>query len=134
MGMAFPLVALAQTDPKVEPLKLSPRAEHVLATLKAATDLPAEDWKVHAGDLPHGEAPDLDDSAWPIVKAPYVTETGAVWFRRTIVVPKTLGGYATSGASITFTFNIWTPGPAPIIVYFDGRRVAMGEALEPRTT
>jgi alpha-mannosidase len=128
---AFASLAVAQTDPKVEPLKLSPHAERVLAALKAVGELPAVAWRVHDGDLAHGEAVDLDDSHWPIVKAPYVTGPDAVWFRRTIVVPKALGGYDLTGAPIRFTFNIWTPGPAPVIVYFDGRRVVMGEALEP---
>jgi alpha-mannosidase len=126
-----PAVAVAQTDPKVEPLKLSPHAQQVLDALAAIGRIPAAEWRVHEGDLPHGEAPDLDDSAWPVVKAPYVTGQGAVWFRRTIEVPKTVGGYDLTGAPISFTFNIWTPGPAPVIIYFDGRRVAMGEALEP---
>jgi alpha-mannosidase len=131
LGALIATTADAQTDPKVEPLKLSAHSDQVLAALKAVGTLTAEDWRVHTGDLAHGEAPDLDDRAWPVVKAPYVTGPDAVWFRRTVVVPKSLGGYAPTGAAISFTFNIWTPGPAPVIVYFDGRRVAMGEQLEP---
>jgi alpha-mannosidase len=123
--------AYAQTDPKVEPLKLSAQADKVLAALKAVGTLPTQDWRVHTGDLAHGEAPDLDDRAWPTISAPYVTGPDAVWFRRTVVVPKSLAGYDPTGAAIGFAFNIWTPGPAPVIVYFDGRRVAMGEQLEP---
>ncbi len=124
-------LAHAQSDPKVEPLALSAHAQAVLTALAGATALPAPEWRVHAGDLAHGEAPDLDDSAWPMAKGPYVSGPDPVWFRRTIVVPRRVGGYDPSGAKITFGFNLWTPGPAPIIVYFDGRRVAMGEALEP---
>jgi alpha-mannosidase len=130
-GVLAAPAAWAQTDPKVEPLKLSPRAQQTLEALKTIGQLPAAEWRVHDGDLAHGEAPDLDDSAWPVIQAPYVTGTDAVWFRRTIVVPKSLVGYDLKGAPVSFTFNIWTPGPATVIVYFDGRRVAMGEALEP---
>jgi alpha-mannosidase len=131
LGALVASTAHAQTDPKVEPLKLSAHSDQVLAALKAVGTLPAEEWRVHTGDMAHGEAPDLDDRAWTTIKAPYVTGADAVWFRRTIIVPKSLAGYDPTGAAVSFTFNIWTPGPAPVIVYFDGRRVAMGEQLEP---
>jgi len=112
-------------------LTLSPDANLVLDALGEVDQLPAIEWRVHPGDMPHGEAVDLDDSAWPEVKGPYLGTTGTMWFRRTIVVPPTLHGYDLTGASIHFAFDIWAEGPVPVIVYFDGRRVAMGEAMEP---
>ena len=79
---------------------LSAAARDKLARLHALQELPAEAWRVHVGDLPHGEAVALDDSSWPEVKATYTAGTGAVWFRRRITVPKTLNGYDLSGSRI----------------------------------
>jgi hypothetical protein len=112
-------------------LTLSPAADNVLASLGEIDQLPAVEWRVHPGDMPHGEAVGLDDSAWPEVKGPYLGTTATMWFRRTIVVPASLHGYDLTGANIRFAFDIWAEGPVPVIVYFDGRRVAMGEAMEP---
>ncbi len=55
----------------------------------------------------------------------------AVWFRRTIEVPKTLHGYDLTGTRIWFQFHANANGPMPEIVYFNGRRVALGDDLEP---
>ncbi len=113
------------------PLPLSAAAGDTLSALGEIDKLPAVEWRVHPGDMPHGEAVDLDDSAWPEVNGPYLGTTGTMWFRRTIVVPANLHGYDLTGANIRFAFDIWAEGPVPVIVYFDGRRVAMGEAMEP---
>lgn len=123
------VVVPAPENPK--PLTVSAATEAKLARLATIDQLPAEDWRMHAGDLAHGEAPELDDAGWTTVKGPYLGTTGAMWFRRTIVVPPTLDGYDLTGAAIHFAFDIWAEGPVPIIVYFNGRRVAMGEAMEP---
>lgn len=125
---APPVVPLPQNP---HALPLSAASEATLQSLAAIESLPAETWRVHDGDLPHGEAPDLDDSAWQVVQGPYLGKTGPMWFRRTIVVPPNLHGYDLTGANIRFAFDIWAEGPVPIIIYFDGRRVAMGEAMEP---
>lgn len=114
-----------------QPVKLSAASNVILTRLAGLDELPAAEWRVHAGDLPHGEAVDLDDSRWARVTEPYKGETEAMWFRRTIVVPDRLDGYDLTGAKIRFAFDIWAEGPVPVIVYFDGRRVAMGEAMEP---
>ncbi len=124
-----------QTDipapPHPHPLQLPASSEETLAALAAIDELPSGKWRMHKGDLPHGESPTLDDSSWPEVEGPYVGTTAATWFRRTIVVPPRLDGYDLTGVNINFAFDIWAEGPIPIIVYFDGRRVAMGEAMEP---
>jgi len=125
---APPIVPLPENP---HPLPLSAAATDTLRALREIDQLPAVEWRVHPGDMPHGEAVDLDDSAWPEVQGPYLGTTGTMWFRRTIVVPANLHGYDLTGANIQFAFNIWAEGPVPIIVYFDGRRVAMGEAMEP---
>ena len=124
-------IAVAQFPEDPHPIQLSPAAEAKLATLAKLAELPAATWRVHDGTLAHGEAVGLDDSAWQQVTSSYVGTSGAMWFRRTITVPASLHGYDLTGAKIWFGFDIWAEGPVPLIVYFDGRRVAMGEALEP---
>ncbi|HXN29903.1 MAG TPA: glycoside hydrolase family 38 C-terminal domain-containing protein [Candidatus Acidoferrales bacterium] len=93
--------------------------------------IPAGDWKFHVGDVAHGEATETDDSAWQTVTENSRAPTEAVWYRRWIEVPKTLNGYALSGARVWFQFEAYANGPMPQIIYFNGRRVAMGDDLEP---
>ena len=54
-----------------------------------------------------------------------------MWFRRWVEVPKNLNGYDLTGSQIWFQFQADVNGPMTTIVYVDGRRVAMGEELEP---
>jgi alpha-mannosidase len=110
---------------------LSPESQKVIERLSSFDDLPAEQWRYHAGDLPHGEAIDLDDSSWPLVKARSEAPNEAVWYRREVEVPKTLNGYDLTGARIWFAFHANANGPMPQIIYFNGRRVALGDDLEP---
>jgi alpha-mannosidase len=92
--------------------------------------LPDGGWRVHDGDLPHGESPTLDDRSWPVAKAPSTAGKDAVWYRQRITIPKTLDGYDLTGVDISFQFVAYANGPMPEIIYFDGRRVALGEDLE----
>jgi alpha-mannosidase len=55
----------------------------------------------------------------------------ALWFRQWVEVPRTLDGYDLTGTRIWFRFQAWVNGPLPQIIYFNGRRVAMGDDLEP---
>ena len=110
---------------------LSPAAHRAVAQLSALNSIAAGDWKFHVGDVAHGEAPELDDSSWQTVTGNSHAPTEAVWYRRWIEVPKTLNGYDLSGARIWFQFEAYANGPVPEIIYFNGRRVAMGDDLEP---
>ena len=103
----------------------------IAAPLKELTQLPAVEWRYHAGDVAHGEEVSLDDSNWDIVKPRFDASNGAVWFRRWVEVPPTLNGYDLTGAKLWFRFGASGNGPIPEIIYFNGRRVAMGEDLEP---
>ena len=47
---------------------LSGDSQAVVERLSGLNRLPAEEWRFHAGDLAHGESPDLDDSSWQLVK------------------------------------------------------------------
>lgn len=105
--------------------------DDVLGTLKRLGNLPADDWKFHRGDVAHGESPDLDDSGWQTVQPHSEAPTDAVWYRRSIEVPKNLNGYEMTGTRIWFQFVASANGPMPEIIYFNGRRVAMGDDLEP---
>jgi alpha-mannosidase len=122
----------AQSFTPVRELKnLPPAALATLHTLETLNELPAEQWHFHAGDIAHGESPTLDDAAWPLVGPKSKAPKEAVWYRRTIEVPKTLHGYDISGSRIWFQFNADANGPMPQIIYFNGRRVALGDDLEP---
>ncbi len=113
------------------PSLLDPASQAILDKLASLSDLPAPTWREHTGDLPHGESPALDDSAWPAVSAPSKLSAEAVWMRAVIEVPKTLNGYDLTGTQISFRLR--TDDDVTQIVYFDGRRVAMGTDLEAIT-
>ncbi|HYA24852.1 MAG TPA: glycoside hydrolase family 38 C-terminal domain-containing protein [Terriglobales bacterium] len=110
---------------------LHANAQTTVARLDELNRLPAGEWRVHAGDLAHAEAPELDDSSWQVVKAGGQLSQEAVWFRRWIEVPQDLHGYDLTGARIWFSFTASANGPMPEIFYFNGRRAAMGDDLEP---
>jgi alpha-mannosidase len=133
---AFVLLLLAPTalaQKPADPLtETSPAARAAVEKLASLNSIPAADWKFHVGDVAHGEDPTLDDSAWQTISAP--SRGGpleGVWYRRWIEVPKTLNGYDLSGARIWFQFAASANGPMPEIIYFNGRRVALGDDLEP---
>ena len=132
LGLALLLLAGSIDAQAPDPLSaLSPAAHQTVQQLGSLNSIPAADWKFHAGDLAHAESPDLDDSGWPTVSARSQAPTDAVWYRRWIEVPKTLNGYDLSGARIWFQFAAYANGPMPEIIYFNGRRVALGDDLEP---
>ncbi|MFZ3217065.1 MAG: alpha-mannosidase [Candidatus Acidiferrales bacterium] len=115
-----------------DPLRdLPSSAREVMQQLSSLNAIPATDWKFHAGDVAHGEAPELDDSGWQTVSGNSHAPTEAVWYRRWIEVPKTLNGYDLTGTRIWFQFAAYANGPMPQIIYFNGRRVALGDDLEP---
>jgi alpha-mannosidase len=125
-------IALGQSfTPIREQKNLSPAAIAKLHTLEMLNALPVGEWRFHAGDIPHGESPSLDDSSWTLVKPRAKAPKDAVWYRRVIEVPKTLNGYDLTGSRIWFQFHANANGPMPQIIYFNGRRVALGDDLEP---
>ena len=131
-SILMPTLLPAQSFTPVRELKnLSPAAIAKLHTLETLTELPAGQWRLHVGDVPHGESPTLDDSSWPLVAPGSKAPKDAVWYRRTIEVPQTLNGYDITGSRIWFQFQAWANGPMPQIIYFNGRRVALGDDLEP---
>lgn len=117
--------------PVREQKNLSPAALAKLHTLETLKELPAGEWRFHAGDIAHGESMTLDDSGWPLVAPKSKAPKEAVWYRRVIEVPKTLNGYDITGSRVWFQFHADANGPMPQIIYFNGRRVALGDDLEP---
>ncbi|HEY1210881.1 MAG TPA: glycoside hydrolase family 38 C-terminal domain-containing protein [Terracidiphilus sp.] len=103
----------------------------VIDRLSSLRELPDGTWKLHAGDLAHGEQVSLDDSGWQPITPRSKAPKDAVWFRQTYQIPATLNGYDLTGARIWFQFHAYANGPMPEILYFNGRRVAMGDDLEP---
>ncbi len=110
---------------------IAPGSQKILAGLSALAELPAAGWKTHTGDLAHGELVDLDESSWQPAEPPSDAPVSAVWYRASIEVPATLHGYDLTSSRIWFQFHAKGNGPMPEIVYFDGRRVALGDDLEP---
>src|ERR1035441_1008421 len=106
-------------------------SQAVIDRLSSLRELPDGAWKLHAGDLAHGEAANLDESDWQPIATGTKAPKDAVWFRQTYQIPPTLNGYDLTGARIWFQFHAYANGPMPEILYFNGRRVAMGDDLEP---
>jgi alpha-mannosidase len=113
------------------PSILTPESQTVLDKLASLSALPKPDWRYHAGDLQHGESPSVDDANWQAATAPSTLPAEAIWIRATIEVPKNLNGYDLTGTQISFRLRIEANGPVTQIIYFNGRRVAMGTDLEP---
>jgi alpha-mannosidase len=111
--------------------QLPTQSHAVVERLLSLGQLPAGTWKMHPGDLAHGEAVSLDETDWQPVALMAKAPNDAVWFRQTIQIPDTLNGYDLTGARIWFQFHATANGPMPEMIYFNGRRAAMGEDLEP---
>ena len=130
LSLVVSVLGLPVTAPAQQGRTPSPAVDEVTSQLTALTRIAAEEWRYHAGDLAHGEAVGLDDSSWAVVKKGTVAPEDAVWYRRWIEVPATLNGYDLTGTKLWFRLSASGNGPIPEILYFNGRRVAMGEDLE----
>jgi alpha-mannosidase len=131
LGFAAPANAQKRSDATPPVQALSPQTQEAIQKLGSLSSLPAEDWRFHVGDMAHGESTDFDDSSWPVATKDSEDNLDAVWYRHTVEIPKNLNGYDLTGARIWFQFNANANGPMPEIIYFNGRRVALGEDLEP---
>jgi alpha-mannosidase len=113
--------------------RLSPESQAVIQRLASLSKLPAATWRYHLADLLHGENPDVDDSGWQSVTGPTKLPQADFWFRTLIEIPKEIHGYALSGTRISLFVNVDADIPVSEIVYFNGRRVALGTSLGPIT-
>jgi len=113
-------------------VELSAKAQQTLARLESFRTLDAGQWKYHLGDIPNGEDPRLEDSSWQTISAPHPgLPADAIWFRREILIPKELNGYDLTNARVEIHVAVGAGGPAPLIIYIDGRQVALGADLAP---
>ncbi len=111
---------------------LPAQSRAVVERLTSLAQLPPGTWKMHVGGVTHGERVNLDESGWQVMAPGTDAPASAVWFRQTIQVPETLLGYDLTGARIWFQFHADANGPMAEVLYFNGRRVDMGESdLEP---
>ncbi len=94
----------------------------VITRLTMLRELPSSTWKMHGGDLAHGEDVNLDESGWQAITIPGKAPNDAAWFRQTYTVPETLGGYDLTGARIWFQFHA------------DRQRPDAGDSVFQRTT
>jgi alpha-mannosidase len=110
---------------------LPPENGNVINQLGELDHLTVKGWKYHAGDIAHGESTGLDDSTWQSVEEESTASKDAVWYRKEIEIPKSYHGYDLTGTRIWFQFHAYANGPMPQIIYINGRRVALGDDLEP---
>ena len=92
---------------------LNPKQQETVNCLVQLNMLPDGDWRVHEGDLPHGESPTLDDHSWPVAKAPSTSGKDAAWYRQRITLPTTRNGAGLTGVDISFEFVANATGPMP---------------------
>lgn len=101
-----------------------------LSRLGAMTTLSLAQWRTHA-DMPHGEDPALDDSAWRAVTLGGRGGSGGgeAWYRTTLIVPQTAGGRDLRGARIRLQVRFSNDGR----VFLNGGLVAQGDGrtLDP---
>src|SRR5579863_7465737 len=79
-----------QTAPLIE--KLPQESRTVIDRLTQLRELPDAQWKMHAGDLAHGESASTDESGWQTIAPRGKAPNDAVWFRQTFEIPQTLSG------------------------------------------
>jgi alpha-mannosidase len=119
----------AQEQELISALPSSSQA--VIQQLGELNNFEAADWRYHPGDVPHGESVDLNDADWQSGAPKGEVPKEAAWYRRWVEIPKSFHGYDETGMRIWFRFEVSAHGDVPEIVYFNGRRVALGTDLEP---
>ncbi len=98
-------VAQSAADAAKIAVSLPADTHAVIDRLSSLRELPDAAWKMHSGDLAHGEALNLDESSWQPIAVGSLAPKDAVWFRQTYKVPATLNGYDLTGARIWFQFH-----------------------------
>ena len=63
---------------------LDAKQQETVNCLVQLNTLPDGEWRVHEGDIPHGESPTLDDHGWPVAKARSKSGKEAVWYRERV--------------------------------------------------
>jgi gluconolactonase len=125
--------------------------EAKLVECSALSDAMAEFTTTYDVD-PHAELLEFDDSAWPeVAPADLAAKRGGgmvsfFWFRATLTIPETIGGFTAAGAKTVLTVNVddyaevWVngampraagrPSPAAIQGFNMPNRVVLADAVE----
>ena len=103
-----------------------------LARLASLTTIPLPEWRWH-DDVPHPEAPSLNDSKWELTKLGAKWSTGTRVFRQRIEIPEKINGYAIEGARLKLDLALDSNGPDEISVFVNGALVFRGneDTLQP---
>lgn len=103
-----------------------------LQRLEAMTGETITGWKTHPDNLPHPEDPSLNDSDWNVVEPPspgtrgqIPLGNGAVWFRKWIEIPQSLGGYGIQSLPVRLNLRLFGGSRGPIRVFSNGSMVEM---------
>ncbi|SPE34583.1 Alpha-mannosidase [Candidatus Sulfopaludibacter sp. SbA3] len=122
---------LAQRN--AQPVRPPEKYATVLARLEAMTVIPIAQWTAH-GDMPHGEDPSLDESAWTKVtlsggRGQQGQGAAMAWYRATFEVPPAAGGKDLQGVRLKLMPRLSNDGR----VFVNGGLVAQGEGrtLDP---
>ena len=107
---------------------LSGQSRMVIGRLFRFGELPVQEWRFHIGDVQGAQSPAFDDSSWQQKLSNSRFQTAdIVWVRVKIVIPAAFNGYDLTGARLWIR-NTSSDG---IDFFFNGRRVAAGESMEP---
>jgi alpha-mannosidase len=118
-----------------QPTRPAEKYSPVLVRLEAMTSIPVAQWTAHA-DMPHGEDPSLDDSAWTKLtlsggrgQGGGGQQTGMAWYRASFIVPPTVGGLDIRNARLKLAPRLSNDGR----IFVNGGLVAQGEGrtLDP---
>lgn len=124
--------ALAQTSsPEPDPYKAT------LDRLQSTLQQGETEWRFHT-DVPHPEEPRVDDSGWDTFTVKNVSGpggenpdeqhwTGTRDFRRWIVIPDKINGYATQGSKVMLDVRWGSPQSLMITVFSNGAILYRGD-------
>ncbi len=115
---------------QTQPASAAPVGKAVFDRLDAITTLQLREWRFHAGDVAHGGAANLDDSAWPLMKLGERWSTGPAWFRSWVEIPAQLSGYDIRGARLRLDFDISGEDPVQLALFINGIPAGISEDIE----
>ncbi len=108
-----------------------------LDRLESVLQQPEADWRFHA-DVPHPEDPRVSDADWQTFQVKNVSGPGGEnaneehWkgtrdFRRWIVIPEKINGYATQGSKVMLDLRFGSPDTLMITVFSNGAILYRGD-------
>ena len=122
LSLLLTLLAAVSASAQMQPPTPDPY-KPVLDRLQSISTIPLASWSIHDSDLPHGEDPALDTSAWQQVKIGEDWQ-GSRWLRQTLEVPAQLNGYSLAGTRISLDLEVSSDVAIQISVFSNGAMVA----------